>query len=150
VTPGGSGVEDLAFSYGAMGAADFFVTEHLFVGFAPRYFVHVKNTTAVGYADEEWMPLRLGYSAEVMPRLRIFGYVAAGDSIVYPPASGYIAAGTGWGVGGGATFALTPRLRGFVDVDYQYGLESGTFENTLVDMQFAFLSVSAGLSFGAM
>jgi hypothetical protein len=152
LAPVGSAVIDLvdqhttlAASYGLSLVADYQATAHLTVGLASRYMLGIKDSASTGgdAASLFGLGVKVGYGAEVMPKLRAYGALMLGYATVRPPSSSPKATATSGptlGAGGGVSYELGAKLRLFAEVGYELGAE----DNMGVQQSFRFVNVTVG------
>jgi len=143
-----------AFELGAQ--FDLHVLPFLSVGLAPAVLLHVKGQDDTDSASELDLPLRVTAGGNVMPQLRIYGFVAPGYTILFPPAdsmgnsdrlSGFMV-----GFGGGVGFKVAPRFAVTGELGYQFRFpsESRTVGTVPVDLtiQANYLTFALGVTAG--
>jgi hypothetical protein len=128
----------------------------LSVGLAPAVLLHVKGQDDTDSASQLDLPLRVTAGGNVMPQLRIYGFVAPGYTILFPPAdqmgnsdrlSGFMV-----GFGGGVGFHVAPRFAVTGELGYQFRFpsETRTVLGTPVDLtiQANYLTFALGVVAG--
>lgn len=128
----------------------------LSVGLAPALLLHIKSPDDTDSASQLDLPIRVTAGGNVAPRLRIYGFVAPGYTILFPPAddmgntthpSGFMV-----GFGGGVGFKVAPRFAVTGELGYQFRFpsETQTVLGTPVDvtLQDNFLTFAIGVVAG--
>lgn len=106
------------------------------VGFAPRFFFGVKGSNDNGDSAEELdLRLRATIGGEVAPKIRPYFFVTPGYSILFLPDNNNVNNGNSLhphgfevGLGGGVSYDVSPTLRGFAELGYQWGFQGGSFQ----------------------
>lgn len=136
---------------------DFQVLPFLSVGLAPAFLFNIKSPNDTDSAKQLDLPLRITAGANLIPQLRLYGFVAPGYTILFPPSdpdTGETMHPSGFmiGFGGGAGFKVTPKLAFTGEIGYQlrYPSETETVLGTPVDLtlQDNFLTFAIGIVAG--
>jgi len=143
-----------AFEVGAQ--FEFRIMPFLSVGLAPAVLLHIKGQDDKDSASQLDLPLRITAGGNVMPQLRLYGFVAPGYTILFPPAddmgnsdrlSGFMV-----GFGGGVGFKIAPKFAVIGELGYQFRFPSETrmLGTTPVDLQIQanYLTFSLGVVAG--
>ena len=147
---------DTATAYELGAQFDFRIMPFLSVGLAPAVLLHIKGQDDKDSASQLDLPIRVTAGGNVMPQLRIYGFVAPGYTILFPPAddmgnsdrlSGFMV-----GFGGGVGFKVAPRFAVTGELGYQFRFpsETQTVLGTPVDvtLQDNFLTFAIGVVAG--
>lgn len=136
---------DMAFAFGLRPAFDYSVSQYFFVGFSPQFLLNVKDDDGNGDAAKALdLLLRVGGHAPVADKLHLYGFLAPGYSIIYPP-TGDNASGFVLGVAAGAMYALTEKLFASADIGYQLGYQEFTFGGADFDFHLRYLLIGLGV-----
>jgi hypothetical protein len=148
---------DYSTSFGIQLQGDYFVHPNVSVGLAPRFILGLKPDVD-GYdgdsASQLDLAARVTGHAPVAPKVDLFGFVAPGYSFVFLPdeanpfeidnPSGFIV-----GLGGGASYQVTPSLAIVGELGYTLGFQGSTVElgseSTDVDYNSNFLHLGLGV-----
>lgn len=135
---------------------DFRIMPFLSVGLAPAVLLNIKGQDDKDSASQLDLPLRVTAGGNVMPQLRLYGFVAPGYTILFPPAdsmgnsdrlSGFMV-----GFGGGVGFNVAPKFAVIGELGYQFRFpsETRTVGTAPVDLQIQanYLTFSLGVAAG--
>lgn len=140
---------DAAAAFGIGGLLEFHVSPIISIGFAPNLLLHVKATDDTTSGSELDLPVRLAVGTEVAPKVRLYGFVAPGYSILFPPSDtqGDIMHPSGFmlGFGGGAGFRIAPRLMVTGELGYQFRFLSTSVQGIDVSFQANYLTFAVGV-----
>jgi hypothetical protein len=118
------------FAYGLGLNFDYQVIPLLSIGFAPRVVFNVNgNNSDFNSAELLDLRLRAAVGKEVMPKLRVYGIGTMGWGVTFdgiPDLEGNTVNFNGFtiGFGGGASYAIAPKLRLFGELTYEFGFEN--------------------------
>jgi hypothetical protein len=140
---------DTAVAYGVTGTFDYDLLPWLSAGVAPRFVFNVIDDHA-GDAEEARRELdlraRVAASTGLADKLRAYGFVAPGYSLVLAPngdrlgtASGFVLA-----FGGGVSYDVAPDLYLVGELGYQVGFQSVDTGGLVVGASTEYLSVGIG------
>lgn len=144
--------DDLAFAYGVSAQIDYWVTDQISVGFAPRYLMNVigKEADDAGgdAASELDLLLRAQYNHTVNPQLQAYGFLAPGYSIIMPDSDDDDVenpAGLAIGFGAGARYGINEKLFAVGELGYQIGMQSVEVGDETADFTTSFLHIGVGI-----
>ena len=133
-----SSTSDAAASYGIGGLFDYGVSRYLSIGFAPRYLLNVKQSNSQNNpggsndtATELDLRARIAAHVPVANKLKAYGYVSPGYSIIFAPSNSNNsdnATGLSLGLGGGVQYQIKPSLALTGELGYQVGYQSVTID----------------------
>jgi hypothetical protein len=142
---------DSATAFGIGGLIDYHVTPIISVGFAPNLLFNVKATSDNDSGSELDLPIRVSAGGDVAPKVRLYGFLAPGYSIYFPPSNGQgdIGHPSGFmlGLGGGAGFQVAPKVMLTGELGYQFRFSSVNFAGTDISLQINYLTFAAGAVF---
>ncbi len=143
---GVSSDESTAFAYGFAGQADYWVTDQISVGLAPRYLLNVKTDTANAKAATQLdIPLRVAYNHTVNEKIQAFGFGSVGYSIMFAPEDGAEnSKGLVVGLGAGGRYAISDKVFATAEVGYEYVFQKTTVANVDVTAAPRLLHVGLG------
>ncbi|HEU4728468.1 MAG TPA: outer membrane beta-barrel protein [Kofleriaceae bacterium] len=142
---------DAASAFEIGGLVDYRLTPIFSIGFAPTVVLHVKGTGDSDSGSELDLPLRVTAGSEVAPRIRLYGFVTPGFSILYPPSNGQgdtpHPSGFMIGFGGGAGYHVAPRVMLTGELGYQFRFLSDTVAGVDATFHVNYLTLSVGAAF---
>lgn len=150
---GGTASIDLDSAFGVMGTFDYQVNEMITLRAMPRYITNIKPSGDTGGDSASAFDLRGGGTVgkEVSPGTRLYGIGALGYAQVSFPSSGGSsipdATGLTVSVGGGASYAMNPKLRLVVELVYELGFESVSANGASADFKVNWLEFAGGIQF---
>jgi hypothetical protein len=139
---------DTATAFELGGLIEFHVAPIVSIGFAPTLLLNVKGTDSNQSGRELDLPLRVAVGSEVAPRVRLYGFVTPGYSILFPPPdlqgdtthpSGFMV-----GFGGGIGYQVAPRFMVTGELGYQFRFLKTTEQGIDVSLDLNYLTFSAG------
>jgi hypothetical protein len=137
---------DTAVAFGLRPAFDYSINDYFFVGFAPQFLLNVKGDDSNGSAGKALdLQLRIGGHAPVADRVHLYGYLAPGYSIIFPPSGNDNATGFVLGVAVGAMYAISDKLFAAADIGYQLGYQEYTFQGADFDFHLRYLLIGLGI-----
>lgn len=144
-----SGSGDTEPAFALRPAIDFSLSDYVFIGFSLQYVMNV-NTDGLANANVDAskaldLLARVGAHAPVADVVHLFGYVAPGYSIIYPPNDGNKPQGFVLAASGGALFSVGSRAFLTGEIGYQWGFQELTIANTDFDANLNYLLLSLGL-----
>jgi hypothetical protein len=135
---------DAAFAVGVMPIFDYAITPNFFIGLGPLYTFNVKGKDDTGDASKELdIMLRVGGGAPVADKVQIYGYLAPGYSIIFPP-MGDSFKGLVVGAHAGGMMDLTSSVFVNAEVGYQMGFQKGKLLGADIDYKSNFLQIGLG------
>jgi hypothetical protein len=146
---------DLETAYGIGAQFDYWVTEQISIGFAPRYILNIIPENEEGdSATQIDLAVRAQYNHVVDPQMTGFAFVAPGYSIVKLPeeAEGFDdPAGLVLGFGVGGRYALDEKLFLQGELGYQLGYQGTevSFGGESIDVTFATNLLHLGVGVGS-
>jgi len=120
--------DDAATAFQVNGLLDYRVTPLLSIGFAPGIIFNVKTSNGDSSGTELDLPLRLALGEPVAPKIRVYGFVSPGYSVLFPPSnsgSGH-PSGLMVGFGGGVGLRVAPGIMLTGELGYQFRFLSTT------------------------
>jgi outer membrane protein with beta-barrel domain len=133
-------------AYGLAGQIDYWVTDALSVGFAPRYILSVNTSASKGdSATELDLRVRVQYNHQVNPMFQLFGFVAPGYSIIIPPDDSQSSKGLAIGFGGGGRYLINDKLFAQGELGYQLGFQKITEGSTRATVATNYLHIGVGI-----
>jgi hypothetical protein len=139
---------DMALAYGVGAQVDYWVTDQISVGLAPRYILNVIADEADDDADaaaELDIAVRAAYNHAVNPQLTAYGFLAPGYSIIMLPEQEGVEiddpAGLIIGFGAGARYGINDKLFAQGELGYQLGMQK--IEDS--DFTASFLHIGVGI-----
>ena len=101
-------------------------SENLYVGVAPQLILNVKGKDDSSSGQELDLFARIMGRYPVADKVQLYGYLAPGFSIIFPPDLPGVSNPTGFvlGFAGGVSYSITPTLFGSGEVGYQIGFQS--------------------------
>jgi hypothetical protein len=139
---------DATMAYGLAPFLDFAPAPYFTIGVAPRFLLNVKPQDVDDSATQLDLRARAMGHLPIAPAARLYGYVAPGYSIMYPPdwpeglslPSGFILA-----LAGGGSYDFDPS--GFVtlEIGYQFGWQSVTDSGMTIELSDDFFHVGAAV-----
>jgi hypothetical protein len=141
---------DLETAYGIGGLVEYRISRNVSVGLAPSVTLHVRGKDDTSSGTELDLPLRVAFGAPVAPKLRLYGFVSPGYTILYPPdsldntdfgnPSGFMI-----GLGGGMATQLAPSVFLTGEISYQFRFPSTTVQNVDISLDVNYLTFAAGI-----
>ena len=136
---GSDQTQDTQTAYAVSGYFESQIDEHVSVGLAPRYVFSVNTANSNGdSATMLDLRARVAAGGRVAPKLRVYGFAMPGWSIIFPPSSVMVNGNTvhpnGFiiDVGGGLSYHLSPGVRAFFELGYQWGFQSWSASGTVL------------------
>lgn len=141
---------DLETAYGIGGLVEYRISRNISVGFAPSVTLHVRGKDDTSSGSELDLPLRVAFGAPVTPKLRLYGFVSPGYTILYPPDSAVnndIGNPSGFmiGLGGGTASQLASGVFLTGEIGYQFRFPSTTVQGVDISLDVNYLTLSAGI-----
>ncbi len=140
----GSDSVDAATAVGLGGLVEVPLTNNLAVGLAPRLLLNVKGEDGDESARELDLAVRLIGSVPVGGVTELYGFLAPAYSILFIPdwPDGVAdPAGLALGLGGGASFDLSPQFRLGGEIGYQLGWQQVTEQSDAIELETDFLHI---------
>ena len=140
---------DTAVAYGITGTFDYDLLPWLSAGVAPRFVFNVIDAQA-GDGEESRRELdlraRVTASTGLAGKLRAYGFLAPGYSILLAPSSDRLGTASGFvlAFGGGVTYDATPELYLTGELGYQVGFQNVDTGGLVVGASTEYLSVGLG------
>lgn len=156
---GNSDDSDMVFAYGFAGQVDYWVTEQISVGLAPRFLLNVNtkdgDDAGADPASQLDIPVRAAYNHTVNEQIQAFGFASLGFSVIMPPSDSDADNATGLviGVGAGGRYAINDKVFATAELGYDIGFQGSTVDilGTSVDVttapRFLHIGVGAGAHF---
>lgn len=116
---------DTATAFSLGGLLDYRANRNVSIGFAPNLIFGVKDEDADSSGTQLDLPLRIAVGGPVAPKVRLYGFVSPGYSVLFPP-DDFKDAGFGnpsgfsLGFGGGAGFRVGRNLTLTTELSYQF------------------------------
>ncbi len=145
---GFSGEDDLDLAYGFGAQVDYWVTDAISVGFAPRYILNVIPKDADGDAATELdLAVRAQYNHTVNEKISAFGFLSPGFSSILPPGDSDSDSATGLiiGFGAGGRYGINEKLFAQGELGYQLGFQGNTQMGVDVTTSTRFLHIGVGV-----
>lgn len=136
---------DTAVAFGLRPAFDYSINKYLFVGFGPQFLFNVKADSGGDAGKAVDLLLRVGGHAPVADNVQLYGYLAPGYSIYYPPTGNEDPSGFVLGVAVGALFSINERLFASADIGYQLGYQEATVFGADIDVHLRYLLIGLGI-----
>jgi len=136
---------DMAFAFGLRPAFDYSINEYFFVGVSPQFLLNVKGEDADDAGKELDLLVRVGGHAPVADKLHLYGYLAPGYSIIYPPTGSDDPAGFVLGITAGAIYSFSDKLFAVADIGYQLGFQEVTVLGADFDYRLRYLLIGLGV-----
>ena len=143
-----------AFAYGVGVAADYQLNRNIFIGVAPRIIFNVTSSDNSGdNAGTDYdLRARIGAGFGVAPKLRVYGYVAPGYSII-TGSNQNADNGFTLGIAAGASYAINSTTHAYGELGYSFGFQSTTDTGgtgDTIDVHVDFFHLAFGVSFDVM
>ncbi len=142
------------FAYGLGLDFEYQVMPLLAIGFAPRVVFNVIENGG-GEDAKQLLDLRLraAFGKEVIPKLRVYGIGTMGWGTTLGGGQDYFGNSTTFdgftiGFGGGASYAISPKLRLFSELTYEFGFENHNSDNVDLGEHIQFLDLAFGIAAG--
>jgi hypothetical protein len=134
-------------AYGFAGQIDYWVTDTLSVGLAPRYILNVSRSDSNSSSDPELdLRLRGQYNHQVNPMFQLFGFVAPGYSIIILPGDADNPKGLAIGFGAGGRYLINDKLFAQGELGYQLGFQKiTTISGNRVTIATDYLHIGVGI-----
>jgi hypothetical protein len=129
------------------------VTDAIAVGLAPRYVLPFADHAGAHSADASTMldnRVRVSVGGHLTPSLRVYGLGAVGYAIIFEPADSAgarRATGLTVTIGGGASLAITPRVRAYAELGYEVGREKDSAPQAVGVLHIDYAELGAGIEF---
>lgn len=136
---------DTAVAFGLRPAFDYSINKYLFVGFGPQFLFNVKADSGSDAGKAVDLLLRVGGHAPVADNVQLYGYLAPGYSVIYPPTGNEDPSGFVLGVAVGALFSINERLFASADIGYQLGYQEATVLGADFDYHLRYLLIGLGI-----
>jgi hypothetical protein len=147
--------DDAAVAFQINGLLDYRVTPLLSIGFAPGIIFNVKTSGGDSSGTELDLPIRLALGGPVAPKVRLYGFVSPGYSVLFPPSDsgGGHPSGLMLGFGGGVGVRVARGVMLTGELGYQFRflsttetIDLGNFELTTdVSLQENYLTFAVGI-----
>ena len=146
---------DAAIAFQINGLLDYRVTPLLSIGFAPGIIFNVTTSEGDKSGTELDLPIRLAIGGPVAPKVRFYGFVSPGYSVLFPPSGngGAHPSGLMLGFGGGVGISVARGVMLTGELGYQFRFLSttetfqvlNTVVTTNVSLQENYLTLAVGI-----
>jgi len=142
---------DTVTGYQINGLIDIRVAPHVSIGFAPGILFNIKSSGDTTSATELDLPVRLTLDSVVAPKIRMYGFVSPGYTILFPPSDGdgnnVLGHPSGFmvGFGGGIGIRVAPKVIVTGELGYQFRFASNTVQNVDFSIDVNYLTLALGL-----